>query len=287
MTVSATPSPLVDVDWLADHMNNPGVVILDGSWYLPSASRNPAAEFERERIPGARFFDIERISDPHTDLPHMLPSAMEFGDAVAQLGVLPESTVVVYDTAGLFSAARVWWMFRAYGHERVFVLNGGLPRWLAAGGAVDRGVPVPPESAEVPYPAELDTRWLASHQDVVTAVEQKTAVIVDARAAERFNGSAPEPRPGLRSGHMPGAVNLPFGECLVADKTGLRPAAELEALFRERGIPEGPVVTSCGSGITACVLSLALALLGRESRVYDGSWAEWGGRSDSLIVTEP
>lgn len=272
--------PMIATDDLAARLGEPGLKIVDASWHL--GDRDGRAEFQAARIPAAVFFDLDAVSDADSPLPHMLPSAPAFAASMGALGLRADDAIVVYDGAGLFSAARAWWMLTVMGARDVRVLDGGLPKWRAEGRAVETG------PAQAPEPATFDARFdpaaVADLDDVRQALAQ-AGQVVDARGAARFLGQAPEPRPGLRSGHMPGARNLPYGQLLNADGT-LKAGAALEAAFRSAGIdPERPVVTSCGSGVTAAILSLGLARLGRVSRLYDGSWTEWGGRSDTPAVT--
>ncbi|WP_435165876.1 3-mercaptopyruvate sulfurtransferase [Falsirhodobacter sp. 1013] len=266
------PHTLVSTDWLAARLDE--VVVLDASWHMPADGRDAAAEYAQAHIPGARFFDIDRISDTDSDLPHMAPTAEAFGQAIGAMGIGGATQVVVYDSKGLFSAARAWWMFRLMGHDAVAVLDGGLPKWQA------EGRPLTTEIPELLFEAVLPVLQLGR---VRTAEQVATgrAQVVDARAAPRFRGEVAERRPGLRSGHIPGARNLPFGEVLNPDGT-MKPVEALEKAFRTAGVDlKKPVVTSCGSGVTAAVLSLALERLGHpDHALYDGSWTEWGGRAD-------
>jgi thiosulfate/3-mercaptopyruvate sulfurtransferase len=274
-------NPIVSPDWLAARLKEPDLRILDADWYLPAEGTTGAAEYAREHLPGAVFFDIDAIADKSTDLPHMLPSAERFAEMVGALGVGAGDRIVVYDHYGLRSAARAWWMFRVMGHSEVFVLDGGLPRWKAEGHPVTDHPAVPVDRT---FEARLDPRLVKSWTEVRAALATGGQV-VDGRAPDRFAGSAPEPRPGLRAGHMPGALNLPFAGVL---KDGsMRNPAEIEAVFKAAGVDiDQPVTTSCGSGIVACVLALGLARTGRwDAAVYDGSWTEWGGRRDTEVVT--
>lgn len=259
--------------------SDPDLKVLDASWHLDGTPARPI--FEQGHIPGAVFFDLEAISDRNDPLPHMMPTADQFAEQVGALGVSETDRIVVYDTHGLMTAARAWWMFRAMGCDRVQVLDGGLPAWIRMGGAVETGAASP---APAEFKADPRPEMIAGVQDVRAALESG-APVLDARAAARFAGSAPEPRPGLRAGHMPGAVNLPYGELLTPEGLMRDPEA-LEAAFAARGLTTGDTpIASCGSGVTAAVPLLALALLGREGVLYDGSWAEWGGRDDTEVVT--
>ncbi|MEP3686730.1 MULTISPECIES: 3-mercaptopyruvate sulfurtransferase [Sulfitobacter] len=268
------PKTLVSTDWLAQHLKDPDLRILDASWYLPDAGRDPKAEYDAAHIPGARFFDIDDISDARSDLPHMAPPIEKFMSRLRAMGVGDGHQVVVYDGAGLMSAARVWWLFRLMGQENVAVLDGGLPKWQAEGRETEDMPPVPRDRHMT---VRFQNQLVRDVTQVAHASKLGDPQIVDARATARFRGDAPEPRAGLRAGHIPGARNVPFTELLNDDKT-MKTPDQTRAIFEAAGVDlSKPVITSCGSGITAAVLALALERMGhRKWSLYDGSWAEWG-----------
>jgi len=274
---------LVETDWLAARLDAPDLVILDGSWHLPTAGRDPRAEYGQEHIPGALFFDIDEISDETSSLPHMLPSTVKFASRMKQMGVGDGMRIVVYDSVGMFSAARVWWMFRVMGHEDVAVLNGGLPKWKAEARPVTAEPPAPRSPRH--FTPRFNASLVRDFDDMKRLVASGTGQIADARGPGRFAGAEPEPRPGLRSGHMPGARNVPYSRLLNPDGT-LKPVTELRQTFTNAGLdPAAPVVTTCGSGVSAAILSLALAVMGQpDAGLYDGSWSEWGQESAGTPV---
>ncbi len=277
----APAAPLVSTRWLAERLGRDDIAILDASWHLPTANRDPRAEFAARHIPGAAFFDIDRISDPASDLPHMLPDAAAFAAAMGAMGVRDDMEIVVYDSVGLFSAARAWWMLTIFGAQRVFVLDGGLPAWLAEGRPVESGACA---RAATTFRARLESAAVAGFEDVRQALDAGAAQVADARPAARFTGEAPEPRPGLLSGHMPGARSLPAAALM--DSGRLKPAPALVEAFASAGVdPDRPLITSCGSGVSAAIINLALATLGKPpARLYDGSWTEWAMRGGPRAV---
>lgn len=275
----------VSVDWLTQHMNDDDLVIIDGSWHLPQENRDPKAEYLDGHIPGAIFFDLNTHSHQNTDLPHMMPSADQFSREMGELGVSQVDTIVVYDTTGLFSAGRIWWMFRQFGAANTYVLDGGLPAWVAAEKHLESGDVYRPATKFNAAIADDLTIDLAAMRKAVTSDEGP--LLLDARSAGRFYGRDPEPRPGARGGHMPGAVSLPFTSLLDSERKLLPPPALKELIDAAGFDPSKPTIATCGSGVTACVILLALARLGHtDITLYDASWSEWGDLADTPIETE-
>lgn len=276
------PSCLVSTDWLAKHLDAPDVKVVDGSYYLPAANRNPKEEFRAEHLPGAVFFDIDDICDSKSPLPHMAPSAEKFAARVRKLGLGDGNRIVIYDTHGLFSAARVWWMFRLFGHEDVAVLDGGLTKWKSEGRPLDD---MPQTPRERHFTPRRDTTIIRDVTEVARAAKLGNEQIVDARSAGRFAGEAPEPREGLRAGHIPGSINLCYTDLL--DSGVMKDTETLRSIFESAGVDlSKPIVTTCGSGVTAAILALGLQRIGhRDWALYDGSWCEWGAFDELPIAT--
>lgn len=277
--------PLVSTDWLASRLGQDDLTIIDATWFMPGTPRDARVEYAEQHIPGAVFFDIDQICDHASELPHMLAPAADFAVAARRLGVRAGACVIVYDALGLFSAPRVWWNFRAMGHHQVAVLDGGLPKWRVEGRPVESGWRDRPHGDFRSHPDPGLVRNLLQVRDALASHAEQ---IVDARPAARFAGEAAEPRAGLRSGHMPGARNLPFSGVLTADGR-LGSKDDVRAAFMTAGVDlDAPIVTTCGSGISAAVLALALASIGRpDVALYDGSWSEWGGRSGMTVAAGP
>ena len=277
-------SPLMSTDRLADYLDEPSVRIVDASWYLPTMNRDGSAEYNNAHIPGALYWDIDKIADQDGHLPHMMPASNQFETQMGELGISNETTVVVYDALGLFSAARPWWMLRAFGHQNAFILDGGLPKWMAEGRPLNADKP---DFSTCSYTATLDTRFIKSVEEVLENVNSKSAQLVDARSRGRFCGKDAEPRPGCRSGHIPGAVNLPFDHLIDPKNKTLLPEDALRKRYENVGIDlDKPTITSCGSGVTACILALGMYVLNKPNvSVYDGSWSEWGTQDDLPLET--
>lgn len=276
------PRTLVSTAWLAAHLKDPDLRVLDASWYLSDKNRNPKSEYAEAHIPGARFFDIDEIADLRSELPHMVPTPEKFVSRLRAMGVGDGHQVVVYDGAGLFSAARVWWLFRLMGKLDVAVLDGGFPKWRAEGREVED---LPPIVRDRHMTVSRQNHLVKDVTQVAAAAKLGDWEIVDARSPSRFEGAEPEPRQGLRSGHIPGAKNLHYATLLKENGT-MKSPEELEKAFAAAGVdPRKPVITTCGSGVTAAILSLALEVLGRRHALYDGSWAEWGMYNDLKVAT--
>ena len=272
----------VSTEWLAEHLNDRDLVVVDGSWYLPAMSRDGFKEYQAAHIPGAVYFDIDEISDHGTGLPHMLPPPEAFVLHMRRLGIGDGAQIVVYDGAGLFSAARVWWTFRVFGAKDVFVLEGGFPKWRAEGRPTEAGMI---SRSPAKFAVKLDAKLIADLDRVEQALASSGMQVVDVRPEARFRGEAPEPRPGVRSGHIPGSRNVPSTE-LVADGVLASPEKIRAALAAGGVDPDRPVIASCGSGVSAAVLWLALDSIGKPPQaLYDGSWADWGSRADKPVAT--
>ncbi len=277
---------LVSTQWLSEHLNAPDVVIMDASWHLPPEGRDPKAEYLDEHIPGALFFDIDDLSEANSSLPHMLPQPEKFASRMRRMGIGDGNRVVVYDTKGLFSAARAWWMFRIFGHDDVAILDGGLPKWKAEELPLDFDEPRPRQERH--FSARLQTNMVCDKDDMAKVSSSGSRQIVDARSAPRFAGEEKEPRPGLGSGHIPGSLNVHYSGLLNEDGT-VKDKAAIAGLFESAGVDmKRPITTSCGSGVTAAILTLGLEMNGHKDLVlYDGSWTEWGSEDGLPIETGP
>ncbi len=277
-----TTDPLVTTEWLGTHLGEPGLIVLDATYFLPNEGRDPLAEFRAGHIPGARFFDVDVVADPDSDLPHMVPSPGRFARLAGAMGIGNGDHVVFYDQRGIFSAPRGWWLLGLFGHDRVSVLDGGLPKWRAESRPVVSGDP--PAVTPTQYRPDLRAARLRGVGDMLANVATRAELVLDARSLARFRAEAPEPRAGMRAGHIPGAASMPFGELLTPDGT-MKAPAELRDRLKQAGADgTRPVVTSCGSGVSAAVITLAMVRAGLPmGALYDGSWAEWGGRNDTPV----
>lgn len=278
-----TVPTLVETDWLADRLGDPAIRIVDATWYLPTVDRKGIQDYEEGHLPGAVFWDIDAIADPGTHLPHMMPDQATFEGHMKALGIGSDHHVIVYDNIKMMTAPRVWWTLRAFGHGRVSLLNGGLNKWRAENLPLSTD---PDDIPDVTFSANFNAAMVRSVGQVWANVASEDEQVLDARGAGRFNGTDPEPRPECRSGHIPKSLNLPFNELIDPETGTIRPPKELAARINASGIDSSsPVVTTCGSGITACVLALGLHLTGRHDvAVYDGSWTEWGSREDTPVA---
>jgi thiosulfate/3-mercaptopyruvate sulfurtransferase len=276
--------PVVSTEWLAAHLGEPDLRVVDATWYLPHLKRDARAEFAERHIPGAVYFDIDAISDHNSALPHMLPEPESFARAAGVLGIGTEDRVVAYGGRGMIASARAWWMFRVFGHEQAAVLDGGLAKWRAEGRQLEAGAPA---ASARRFTAAFRKELVADLDRVRSTLDTQREQVVDARSRGRFVGTEPEPRPGLRSGHIPGSLNLPYDRLFRKEDDTLLPVDALNEVFSGAGLVlERPIVATCGSGVSAAVLTLGLYLLGRgDTAVYDGSWSEWGGKPDTPVET--
>jgi thiosulfate/3-mercaptopyruvate sulfurtransferase len=281
-----TNDPLVSTEWLAEHLKDANVKLLDATFKLPGVLPLPKDDYLAAHIPGAVYFDVDAVSDHSNPLPHMFPSAEQFGRDAGALGVSNGDTIVIYDAGGWVAAPRAWWMFLSYGHRDVRILNGGLKKWRAEGRPVENGEVV---AKPATFRASYDAKRVRSIEQMIANVASHAEQVIDARAADRFEGRAPEPRPGIRAGHIPGALNLPYNNLFDAATGAMKPLDDLRKAFSGAGVDTAkPIVTSCGSGVSAAVLTLALYRLGVENTaLYDGSWSEWGKADGPPIATGP
>jgi thiosulfate/3-mercaptopyruvate sulfurtransferase len=284
--MTTTDDPLVSTDWLAAHLSDPKIKIIDASFKMPGILPLPKDDYLASHLPGAVFFDVDAVSDHSNPLPHMFPDAEQFGRDVGGLGISNDDTVVLYDSGGWVAAPRVWWMFLSFGHSNVRILNGGLKKWRAEGRKVESGEVTPKPST---FKANFDPRYTRNVGQMVANLESRAEQVLDARANDRFQGKVPEPRPGLRSGHIPGSLSVPYNQLFDAATGAMKSLDELRAVFVGTGVKlDAPIVTSCGSGVSALVLTLALYRLGvRGSALYDGSWSEWGMQGGPPVATGP
>ena len=284
--MTTTDVPLVSTDWLAAHLGDPKIKIIDATFKMPGILPLPKDDYLASHLPGAVFFDVDAVSDHSNPLPHMFPNAEQFGRDVGGLGIANDDTVVLYDSGGWVAAPRVWWMFLSFGHPNVRILNGGLKKWVAEGRKVESGQVTPKPAT---FKATFDAQYTRNVQQMVDNLESRAEQVLDARANERYQGKVPEPRPGLRSGHIPGSLSVPYSQLFDAATGAMKSSDELRAAFVGAGVKlDAPIVTSCGSGVSALVLTLALYRLGvRGSALYDGSWSEWGMQGGPPVATGP